>query len=51
MTLALLLFSDAATVRLREVEGDARLPSRLVFVGLPLTVVLGALLGMPWNRR
>ena len=44
LTLALLLFSDAATVRLREVEGDARLPSRLLFVGLPLTVLLGALL-------
>ena len=27
LTLALLLFSDASTVRLREVEGDAGLPS------------------------
>jgi sodium/hydrogen antiporter len=44
LTLALLLFSDASTVRLREVEGDAGLPRRLLFVGLPLTVVVGALL-------
>jgi sodium/hydrogen antiporter len=44
LTLALLLFSDASTVRLQEVEGDAGLPRRLLFVGLPLTVVVGALL-------
>lgn len=44
LTLALLLFSDASTVRLRDVEGDARLPSRLLFVGLPLTMAAGALI-------
>ena len=44
LTLALLLFSDAFTVRLRDVEGDAGLPQRLLFVGLPLTVIAGALL-------
>jgi sodium/hydrogen antiporter len=43
LTLALLLFSDASTVRLHDVEGDASLPNRLLFVGLPLTVVAGAL--------
>lgn len=43
LTLALLLFSDASTVGLREVEGDAGLPGRLLFVGLPLTIVAGAL--------
>jgi len=43
LTLALLLFSDASTVRLRAVEGDASLPSRLLFLGLPLTVAAGAL--------
>jgi NhaP-type Na+/H+ or K+/H+ antiporter len=54
LTLALLLFSDASTVRLREVEGDAGLPSRLLFVGLPLTIVAGALVAhlvfpeVPW---
>jgi NhaP-type Na+/H+ or K+/H+ antiporter len=44
LTLALLLFADASTVRLGDVEGDARLPQRLLFVGLPLTIVAGALL-------
>jgi NhaP-type Na+/H+ or K+/H+ antiporter len=41
LTLGVLLFADAATVRLREVEGDARLPIRLLLVGLPLTIALG----------
>jgi NhaP-type Na+/H+ or K+/H+ antiporter len=44
LTLAVLLFADAATVRLRDVEGDARLPDRLLFIGLPLTVLAGAVL-------
>ena len=44
LTLALLLFADASTVRLRDVGGDAGLPVRLLFVGLPLTVVAGAVL-------
>ena len=43
LTLALLLFSDASTVRLRDVEGDESLPQRLLFVGLPLTIAAGAL--------
>jgi sodium/hydrogen antiporter len=43
LTLAVLLFSDASTVRLRDVEGDASLPTRLLFVGLPLTIAAGAL--------
>ena len=43
LTLALLLFSGASTVRLRDVEGDASLPNRLLFVGLPLTIAAGAL--------
>ena len=44
LTLALLLFTDASTVRLRDVEGDTGLPGRLLFVGLPLTIAAGALL-------
>jgi NhaP-type Na+/H+ or K+/H+ antiporter len=44
LTLALLLFADASTIQLRDVEGDAGLPRRLLFVGLPLTIVAGALL-------
>jgi NhaP-type Na+/H+ or K+/H+ antiporter len=44
LTLALLLFSDAATVRLQDVEGDVGLPNRLLYIGLPLTVLTGAVL-------
>ncbi len=44
LTLALLLFADASTIQLRDVEGDAGLPRRLLFIGLPLTIVAGALL-------
>ena len=45
LTLGVLLFADAATVRLREVEGDARIPTRLLLVGLPLTIILGTVVG------
>ena len=41
ITLALLLFADASTIRLRDAEGDALLPGRLLGVGLPLTIALG----------
>ena len=40
-TLALVLFADATTLRLRAVEGDAWTPGRLLFIGLPLTMLLG----------
>jgi len=43
LTLALLLFADASTVRLREVEDDARLPGRLLLLGLPLAIAIGTL--------
>ena len=42
LTLALLLFTDAATVALAEAEGDARYDGRLLAIGLPLTIVVGA---------
>jgi NhaP-type Na+/H+ or K+/H+ antiporter len=44
LTLAILLFADASTVDLRRVEYDARLPGRLLFIGLPLTIGLGTLI-------
>ena len=44
LTLALLLFTDASTVDLRSAERDARLPGRLLLIGLPLTIGLGAVL-------
>ena len=46
LTLALLLFADASTVRLREVEDDAHLPARLLLIGLPLTIALGAVVAV-----
>ena len=42
ITLALLLFSGAALVNLRELKRDAGVPLRLLFIGLPLSVALGA---------
>jgi NhaP-type Na+/H+ or K+/H+ antiporter len=44
LTLGLLLFSGASTVRLRDVGGDVGLPNRLLFIGLPLTIIAGAVL-------
>ena len=53
ITLAVVLFGDAGTVDLRKLRRDAVLPSRLLIVGLPLTMGLGAvaahwLLGTSW---
>ena len=53
VTLAILLFADAATVRLSRLREDAALPGRLLGIGLPLTIALGTLLatpliGVPW---
>ncbi len=42
ITLALLLFADASTLDLSEARQDAGLPRRLLTIGLPLTVLLGA---------
>ena len=46
LALVMLLFSDAANVRLRDVEGDASVPSRLLFLGLPLTILIGTLVAL-----
>lgn len=43
LTLALLLFADASTIRLRDAEEDVSVPTRLLAIGLPLTIALGAL--------
>ena len=42
-TLALLLFADAARVDVLRLRKDIALPARLLGVGLPLTLVLGAI--------
>ena len=44
VTLALLLFADAATLDLGRMRHHAGLTGRLLLIGLPLTV----LLGQPW---
>jgi NhaP-type Na+/H+ or K+/H+ antiporter len=41
-TLAVVLFSDASRIRLRALRREAKVPIRLLGVGLPLTIVLGA---------
>jgi NhaP-type Na+/H+ or K+/H+ antiporter len=46
ITLALLLFSDAARVNVRELRRDAAVPARLLFIGLPLTIGLGMLVAV-----
>ena len=42
-TLALVLFSDASRINLRELRRGANVPARLLGIGLPLTIALGAL--------
>jgi NhaP-type Na+/H+ or K+/H+ antiporter len=54
VTLALLLFTDAARVNVRELRADASLPVRLLGIGLPLSVAAGAViagpvLDLPWG--
>ena len=43
VTLALILFHDAAQVRPRQIDADRGLVLRLLLVGLPLTVIVGFL--------
>jgi len=42
VTLALVLFADAARVNVRALRSDAALPARLLGIGLPLTIGAGA---------
>ncbi len=46
ITLALLLFADASTLNLRQVQADAKVPVRLLFIALPLIILMGALVAM-----
>jgi NhaP-type Na+/H+ or K+/H+ antiporter len=43
VTLALLLFADASRVNVAQLRRDAAFPARLLGLGLPLSIVLGAL--------
>jgi NhaP-type Na+/H+ or K+/H+ antiporter len=44
-TLVLVLFTDAIRIDIRKLRGDARIPLRLLAIGLPLTVALGTFVG------
>ncbi|WP_322938263.1 cation:proton antiporter domain-containing protein [Nocardioides bizhenqiangii] len=43
LTLALLLFTDASRVNVSQLRRDVYFPSRLLGIGLPLSIVLGSL--------
>lgn len=45
LTLALVLFSDASKTELKVVQKNIKIPSRLLLIGLPLTIALGMLVG------
>jgi NhaP-type Na+/H+ or K+/H+ antiporter len=45
-TLVIVLFTDAVTIDVRRVRKEAFLPSRLLGIGLPLTIALGTALAM-----
>ncbi|MGH9216775.1 MAG: cation:proton antiporter, partial [Acidimicrobiales bacterium] len=46
VTLALILFADASTLKWSEVRLDATLPARLLLIGFPLTVLAGVMAGV-----
>ena len=46
MTLALLLFTDAANANLKILEQSYKIPQRLLLIGLPLTIIMGIASGV-----
>ncbi len=46
LTLALVLFTDAANANLRELKHSFHIPQRLLLIGLPLTLLLGFVAGV-----
>lgn len=56
VTLILVLFSDAANIDLAQLRRDHNLPIRMLLVGMPLTIALGAMVALlffdglgPWE--
>ncbi|MDL5048718.1 cation:proton antiporter [Oscillatoria amoena NRMC-F 0135] len=47
LTLLLVLFIDASTIDREKLKKDRSLPLRLLGIGLPITMVIGALLALP----
>ena len=50
ITLALVLFSDASRVNVRELRADVAVPVRLLGIGLPLSIAAGAACGRAVRR-
>lgn len=46
LTLGFILFADAASTNSRKLLKESRIPRRLLFIALPLTVLLGALIAI-----
>ncbi len=46
ITLIIVLFSDAASLNIKELKAQWKLPVRLLFVALPVTIVLATLTGI-----
>lgn len=47
LTLIMVLFVDASTINLKRLIRERNLPIRLLFIGLPITMVLGWLIALP----
>jgi len=47
LTLIIVLFIDSSTIDIRHLMKDRQLPIRLLFIGLPVTMVAGILLAIP----
>ncbi len=47
ITLILVLFLDASTLDLKALMKDRRLPIRLLFIGLPITMIMGIVIAIP----
>lgn len=47
LTLILVLFIDASTINLKRLILDRQLPTRLLAIGLPLTMAMGAVIAIP----
>jgi sodium/hydrogen antiporter len=47
LTLVLVLFNDASTIKRTALKKERRLPLRLLLIGLPLTMIFGVLVALP----
>ena len=46
ITLAILLFTDASRIKLKQLRREYNLPLRLLSIGLPITIILGTVLAV-----